>query len=87
MLRDVLAAIKILEGCRTIPASRFCPLTPEMQSTIAEVDKLKKGGQKRCKKREKKQGTKEGPSEPVDIPKKRKTQTDSSIAATTQTKK
>lgn len=74
MFRDVPVASKILEGYRKILVLGFRPLTPEMQSIIAEVDKPKKGGQKGSKKGEKKQSAKEGPSEPANTPKKRKAQ-------------
>lgn len=44
MLRDVVAASKILEGYQTIPASGIFPLTSEMQSITVESKKLKKRG-------------------------------------------
>ena len=53
MLRDVPTTSKILKGYRLIPALGFHPLTPEMQSIIAEANKPKKGGLKGRKKDEK----------------------------------
>ncbi|CAI9276629.1 unnamed protein product [Lactuca saligna] len=58
-----------------LTASGFCPLTPQMQALIAEVDKPKMGGQKGSKMGEKKTTDKEGPSATVKSTTKRKTKT------------
>ncbi|CAH1412969.1 unnamed protein product [Lactuca virosa] len=80
MFRDVPPSSKILEGYRTITPSGPRPLTDEFQEILAEADKAKKGG-RGSKKATKKDSAKEGTSEAVKPPTKKRNTHSTSTAA------
>ncbi|CAI9303705.1 unnamed protein product [Lactuca saligna] len=78
MFQDVPTLSKILEGFHKLTPSGFRPLTPEMQATLDDADKPKKGGTG-SKKGVKKVTAMKGPYDATKpSPKKRKAPTTSS---------
>lgn len=68
MYRCVSDASKFITEYKKLPASGPRPLTSEMQTSIDEVDKPKKG----CKNKDKRKQIQDGPSSNLVTPKKRK---------------
>lgn len=66
MYRSVSGASNILKSYNTKPSSGLRNITPEMQKSLDEADKPKKGGNKV----DKKKGVSEGPSIQVSKQKK-----------------
>nr|KAJ0187652.1 hypothetical protein LSAT_V11C900486190 [Lactuca sativa] len=80
MFRDVPLSSKILEGYRGVTPSCPLPLSDEFQVILVEADKAKKGG-KGSMKATKKVTMKEGPSEAVKSPYKKRKAPAASTAA------